>query len=380
MKILFTVEFYEPRKGGVEQVVKQLAEGLLKKGHQVSVATSYTSERNFTALNGVRVESFKLGGNLAKGFVGASDEQARYHQYLQGDFDVVINYAAQNWSTDLAFAVLSKIKAKKVLIPCGYSGLHNPIYQAYFAQLPAYLAQYDSLVYMSMSYQDKVFGDEHGVGAKAVYIPNGASADEFIPSDLYRFRERAHIRTKYLAITVANFYAAKGQRFVIKAIKKMRNKDVTLALIGELPTSKGVKKLAHIITGYLPCWIASLLNPRIKIISGKNRAEVISAYKNADLFLFGSRVECAPLVMYESFASKVSFITRPVGNVADHKEYLSIVQTPEEMAHIADRLLNDDALRHRSTQRAFELWDQEHRWERIVERYEQLAGELVSKK
>lgn len=380
MKILFTVEFYEPRKGGVEQVVKQLAEGFAKKGHQVSVATSYAIERNFAELNGVRVESFKLGGNLAKGFIGASDEQARYQQYLKGDFDVVINYAAQNWSTDLTFAVLSQIKAKKVLIPCGYSGLRNPVYQSYFAQLPAYLRQYDSLVYMSMNYQDKVFGDEHGVGEKAVYIPNGASADEFVSSDLYRFRERAHIQTKYLAITIANFYAAKGQRFVIKAFKKMHRKDVTLALIGELPTSRGIKKLAHILTGYLPCWIASLWNPRIKIISGKNRAEVLSAYKNADLFLFGSRVECAPLVMYESFASKVPFITRPVGNVADHKDYLSIVQTPEEMAHIADRLLNDDALRHRTAQHAFELWDQRHRWEIIVDMYEQLVKKISTQR
>ena len=116
MKILFTVDFYEPHKGGAEEVVRQLAERLVKNGGAVTVATTFLPARAAKSINGVNIAEFKISGNLAKGIVADKKEIERYQKFLQSGFDAVINYAAQIWTTDLAFGVLNNIKASRALV------------------------------------------------------------------------------------------------------------------------------------------------------------------------------------------------------------------------------------------------------------------------
>lgn len=376
MKILHTVEFYEPRKGGAEEVVKQLSERLVKAGHTVTVATTFDADRTVEATSGVKIESFKISGNAAQGFKGEPSEINRYQRLLTGDFDIVLNYAAQSWTTDLAFEVLKSIPATKILVPCGYSGLRNPAYQEYFAKLPEYLALYDALIYMSENYQDIIFGAQHRLAGKAVIIPNGASEEEFTTPDTYNFKEKYGIKTSRMALCVANHYVAKGHQFVIEAFLKMRRADTTLVIIGEKSVSHGLKSFGHLLLDYWRCKTASIFNTRIKMVSGAPREAVVSAYKEADIFLFGSRVECAPLVMYESFAGRTPFIATPVGNVTDHADYLSIVRTPAEMASVASGLLNDESKRQEMASRAYELWQEKHTWAKISQEYEKLYRKL----
>ncbi len=375
MKILFTVEFYEPQKGGAEEVVKQLAERLAVKGNQVTVATTAIAARDFAVLRGVRVAGFDIRGSHVRGIAGDESEIKRYQEFLLGDFDVIVNYATQIWTTDLAFPILGAIRAKKVLVSCGYTR-KNEAYEAYFQKMPEYLNQYDKLVYMSSAYHDKEFAGVVDLEHKAVIIPNAAAAEEFLAPDTFDIKKQLGVSTPYLLICISNHYLAKGHRFVIDAFKKMNRADATLLIVGEIP-SVGIKKLAHFILGcYRHCFLASLFNKHIRISSGKNRDLVLSAYKQADLFLFGSKIECAPLVMYESFASRTPFITTDVGNVKDHKEYLQIVASPEEMAAHANALLDDMNLRHALADRAYTLWKEHHTWDAVALRYEELFNQL----
>ncbi len=377
MKILFTVEFYEPHKGGAEEVVRQLAERLVGFGHEVCVATTKIKERKNKVINGVRVEEFAISDKAVRGISGQPSEKQKYQQFVCGDWDVVLNYAAEQWSTDLCFEVLDKIKAKKVLIPCGYS-LKKPAYYFYYQKLPEYLKKYDVLVYMSRDYQDKKFGDEHGVGDKAVIIPNGASSFDFPAQDDLDFKKRHGIKTKYLALAVANHYRAKGHDFVINAFKKMDRRDTTLLIVGNIP-SFGLKRLGHMIFGCYPfCVLADFFNRDIKLLQGNDRNLVISAYKTADLFLFGSSFEYAPLVMYESFAAKTLFITRDVGNVRDHENLLKIVKTPEDMAKTANFYLDHPDERAEITNKAFSEWREKYDWKTIVKQYESFFNRLLS--
>ncbi|MBI5153128.1 MAG: glycosyltransferase family 4 protein [Parcubacteria group bacterium] len=370
MHILFTVEFYEPRKGGAEEVVRQLAERLVGRGHVVTVATSVVSERIEKTIHGVVIREFQLSGNSVKGVKGTGEEQKRYQDFLiSGDFDVMVNYAAQIWCTDLAFLILERIKAKKVFIPCGYSRLRSSAYKTYFDALPGYLKLYDTLVYMSSNYQDYIFGEQYGCADKAVVIPNGAG-EEFLHDSL-GFKKKYGITTPKMAITVANHYFAKGHLFVINAFKKMRRDDTTLVIIGERLSSRSWYSC------YLMCKLNTFLNPHIKVLQNIPREWVVSAYQEADLFLFGSQIECAPLVMYEAFASKTPFITTEVGNIRDHEEMIKIVKTSHEMARISNYLLDNEAERKSVAEKAHQLWQAYHTWERIVEQYEDMVYKLV---
>lgn len=367
MKILLTVEFYEPAKGGAQEVIKQIAERLVKRGHEVTVATSYLPERKETEPNGVKIIPFRIKGNSVKGIAG---EVKKYQDFLrQNRFDLLMNYATQSWSTDLTFTVLDKIHSKKVLVPLGYSKLRDPRYQHYFEELPTYLKKYDKLVYPSASYRDKRFGDERGVSDKAIIIPNGAG-EEFLANHL-GFKKKFGIQTPHLLLSVSNHYLTKGHNFIIDAFRKMARNDATLVIIGERP----------FLYSWYSCWprckAASIFNRRIKVLSRVPRPWVVSAYQEADLFLFGSRVECAPLVMYESFASKTPFITTEVGNVKDHAEALVIAHTPEEMAKKANDLFDNEPKRQSLGERGFEIWQRNHTWEKIVDQYENLFKNLV---
>src|SRR6266404_4503257 len=142
MNILHTVEFYYPSVGGAQEVVRQLSEHIAGLGHEVTVATTQLPEREKLTHNGVKIAEFAISGNRVRGIEGDVDE---FHRFVtNGDFDVVMNYAAQQWASDLFFDVIDQVEAWKVFVPCGYSALFDPAYEQYFAEMPGILRKYDA--------------------------------------------------------------------------------------------------------------------------------------------------------------------------------------------------------------------------------------------
>ncbi len=367
MKILHTVQFYSPVVGGSEEGVRQVSERLAARGHDVTVATARHPGRRDRRINGVAVEEFDLSGNAALGIRG---DAGHYQQFiLRGGFDIVLNYAAQTWATDLVLPILDRVPARKVLVPCGYSGLTDARYARYFTALPEYLRRYDRIIYLSPGYRDAAFGERHGIG-RSVVIPNGADEREF-DAPPAGFRQRAGIATQYLAVTVANHYRSKGHAFVIEALRRLGRDDVTLAIIGRASPNP----LRGCGTA---CRFAAIRDNRIRLFPDLQREWVVSALKEADLFLFGSQVECAPLVLYESFASRLPVVSTPVGNVPDHRDVVALVESPAEMAAAADALLENRTRRAEIAERGWQLWRDRHTWESIAIRYEREYERLLS--
>lgn len=367
MRILHTVQYYEPQKGGSEEVVRQLSERLAAKGHDVTVATARDPRRTATTLNGVTIREFDVSGNAVRGYRGDPESYRRF--LLTERFDVMLNYAAQCWPTDLALPLLDRIAGRRILVPCGYSGLRDPAYAGYFAALPAALAPYDALVYMSERTPDTIFDRAHGLAAKGRIIPNGAGEEFTTPAP--GFRARHGIRTKYFLVTVGNHTGAKGHDVVLDAVRRLRRDDVTLGIIGD-----PLGGWRYPWRGCTPsCAWAALRDRRIRLLTGLPRADVVSALAASDLFLFGSRIECAPLVMYEAFAAGVPFMTVPVGNVEDHAPVIRLVRDAGEMAAAAGALLDDPARRRGMADAARDLWRRDHTWAALVDRYETLYRE-----
>jgi glycosyltransferase involved in cell wall biosynthesis len=361
MNILHTVEFYEPYKGGSEEVVRQISERLVKRGHNVTVATSFHTERNWQSLNGVQIKQFKIKGNQVKGFIGDIEDYQRF--LIVNNYDIVLNYNVQTWTTDLTFPLLDVIKAKKILCPIGFSKLKHKRYSKYYKEIPSYLKKYDKLFYTSANYQDKYFGDEHGLSEKAKIITNGSNSEEFNNPSL-GFKEKYGIETKYMFISVSNHYLAKGHKFIIDAFRELDNKESSLVIIGEKP-------YAHSWYSCYPyCRFNSFIDKRIKIFSEIPREWVVSAFNEADLFLFGSKVECAPIVMYECFASKTPFITRIAGNVLDHEQLLWIVKTPDDMVNHMRFFLKDSTSYEQKATIASDEFEAHFNWQTITDAYE----------
>jgi glycosyltransferase involved in cell wall biosynthesis len=374
MKLLHTVEFYHPHVGGAEQVVRQISERLAKRGHEVIVATTADAARQTPEVDGVRVESFHVTGNAVRGMTGEKD---RYVQFVRNcGADLMLNYAAQSWPTDALLPELTSLPFAKVLAPCGYSALHRPEYRLYFEELATRLQSYDALVYHAANYQDKQFGDDHGLAALAHVIPNGAAEEEFSRKPL-GFRQRYRINTRFMLLCVANHYRAKGHDLVIHAFRQLNRADATLVVIGQ-PAVNGPAKWWRGCYG--KCLGARLLQPRMKVLSGVPREWVVSAFQEADIFVFGSQVECAPLVLVEALASQTPFVSTRVGNVAVFERFGRLVDTAQQMAEALDELMRDGAERQRLALAGFAAWKAHYTWEKIADQYERLYSQLVAAK
>ena len=189
MNILHTVQFYYPIMGGSQEVVRQISEQLVRRGHQVTVATTYSVDRTASLINGVQIMEFKIRGNSASGIEG---ETQRYTDYIKNSkFDVMMNYAAQKWASDLVFPILDQIQYTKILAPCGFSGLYSPKFSGYFDQMPEVLRSYDHLIFHANTYRDIDFARKHTINNLSI-IPNGASREEFGIQDA-SFRQQYHI-------------------------------------------------------------------------------------------------------------------------------------------------------------------------------------------
>ena len=122
------------------------------------------------------------------------------------------------------------------------------------------------------------------------------------------------------------------------------------------------------------------------------RAEALAAYKAADLFIFGSHLECSPLVLFEAVASRTPFISIACGNAEEIAAWTGggvIVPTtrngdgtvwaePRAVAGMIEELLRDDGGRRNMAEAGFSAWQERFTWDRVADQYERLYQTLVA--
>ena len=167
---------------------------------------------------------------------------------------------------------------------------------------------------------------------------------------------------------MANFYATKGHLLVIEAFKRLKRKDASLVFIGSPLEGSFKWQQRYYIKLQLERW----MTPRLKILKNLPRPWVVSAFQEADLFVFGSQIECSLLVIFEAMASKTPFVSTDCGNVKDYAQFGIVVHDAQAMAETIARLLDDDERRMALGEAAHDLWKQQLTWDRITDQYEHL--------
>lgn len=420
MRLLFGCQFYAPSVGGVQEVMRQIAERLVARGHQVTVATTKLPARDFKTLNGVEIKEFAVSGNIVSGMAG---EIEQYREYVvAGEFDAIMVMAAQQWTFDALWPVLGRMKYRKVFIPSGFSGLYEPAYAKYFQELPGILRKIDHLVFHSTKYRDIDFARAHGIENFSV-IPCGASEDWFnVPVDK-SFRARHGIpEQSFVFLTVGSFTGLKGHLELVNAFSRLElaeGRHATLILNGNdvqvldrsigslfgkfigLIRTYGLRgSFRHILkkslgTGASPRNIANLVNQsqpkKLVLVTDFPRPELTQAFLTADLFVFASNIEYSPLVLFESAAAGTPFLSVSVGNseeiarwtgagvicpsTVDAKGYTRVdeavlARSMTELMQHRERLAELGATGKRN-------WSQSFTWGNITTQYEHIFQQLV---
>lgn len=423
MRFLLCAEFFYPSVGGVQEVVKQIGVGLARLGHDVTVATSAMAVRTECQFRGVRIAGFSVSGNLARGLSGDVDS---YRSFVcEGAFDAILIYAAQQWTLDALLDVLPDIKARKVLVPCGFSGYYLPEYQSYFKRLANDLKYFDALVFHAREYRDIQFARSLSL-ENCVLIPNGAGEEEFLnPPESTGFRKNLGISPDaFTILTVGSLNGAKGHLELAKAAALLKTKRTVHVLLNgnsmphtAKPTvSQLIAKLKGMSLhgGYLClrhfAWHglrlmglrktpAQELNELVKRINaGKYglhrhvsivdlpRQELTQAFFEAGLFVFASKIEYSPLVLFEAAAAGLPFLTTPVGNASEIAEwtgagrvcaaltdaqgYTSVDSTV--LAEEIDQLIEDEDSRVAMGLMGRQRWKEKFTWRVIVTEYEKV--------
>jgi glycosyltransferase involved in cell wall biosynthesis len=423
MRILLACEFYYPSVGGVQEVMRQIGERLAARGHSVTVATSYLPERKIRELNGVTIAEFRVSGNSVRGIKGDVGAYRRF--LLQHEHDVVMVMAAQQWTFDAMVPVLDQITQPKVFIPCGFSGLYEPAYAEYFREMPQILGKFDRLIFNASEYRDINMARDHCLTNISI-IPVGAGEDEFeVPKDP-GFRSRLGIdENAFVLLTVGRPGTEKGHWEVADGfdLADFHGRGAVLILIGTLtpePPRGRVRAFAR-------SWVIRFrmragrvkrlvlrLPPRptprepitsvvarinrqapakFAIVTDLPRAELVQAYLNSDLFVFASRVEYSPLVLYEAAAAGLPFLTVPVGNAAeivewtgggvvcpaarDERGYTRV--DPAVLAEHMSSLAADPDLRAALGRAGHKAWLARYTWDKITDQYEAIFTDLARK-
>ena len=420
MRILFACQLYPPSVGGVQEVVRQIAERLALRGHEVTVATTALPERDFEALNGVRVVGFSVTGNAVEGMDG---DIAGYQRFVvTGAFDAMLVYAAQQWTFDALWPVLDSIPNATVFVPCGFSNLYEPAYASYFAEMPAVMAKFGQLVFNTTHYRDIDLARQHGLTNFCI-VPNGACEDTFNVAEDPLFRDRHAIpQDSFLFLNVGSFTGQKGQAELVRAFGRMQllpGRQATLLLNGNIVQTQESgfmalsRKLVRIVRSrgmayalkqvldklirrkaspqHLAIRINQTRTDRRVIVSDLDRTELIQAFMAADLFVFSSKIEYSPLVLFESAAAGTPFLSVSVGNSAEIAEWtgagvlcpssvdpMGYTRVSDEVLAVAmTELMSQQDLLERLGQTGHRNWADKFTWEKIAIQYEQLFKRLI---
>ena len=390
LNIAHCVEFYPPSLGGMQEVVKQLSERMVRAGHRVTVFTTAMPERTSDTINGVCVRGFAISGNLARGITG---DAADYRQALiAGGFDIVSFFAAQQWTTDAMLPHLHELNAAKVFVPTGFSGLHVPMYADYYRRMPGWMKAMDLNVFLSDNYQDIVFARANGVTATTL-IPNGAAEEEFKAPIQHDVRKEFGVRTDApLLVHIGSYTGAKGQWEAIQVfLTAERTKGATLMLIGN--GMKGFEKHYRTKRWFLKSRLKSWLTERRVLFLELDRSRTVDALKQADVFFFPSQVECSPIVLFEAMAAGTPFLASNAGNSAEIAQWgnggwiMPGTRTPQGIEQVdvkASAVLLDKLLADRSTLKAHgtsgqQAWNERFTWSRITAEYLRHYQRLVDR-
>lgn len=414
MKILLCCQWYAPSVGGVQKVIKEIAEELFSRGHDTTVATSFLETRALKELNGVKIKEFKVSGNMVNGLFGDLNEYR--HFILDENFDAVLVYAAQQWTFDAIWPILRKMSSKKIHVPCGYSSYYDQRYKKYYSQMPDILKEFDHIIYNSNNYRDINFARKHAIENYSV-IPNGASRKEFSRAPIPDLRKQLGIdKNDFIFLTVGSPPFFKGHIEVAQAYAQLKLPfSSTLILDGQynpidVPFLQPLKERIKLYPERCKRQIKNIIKRILKrdvvptgkfekalheisqqegknyLITDLKRDEIISAFFISNLFVFASHVEYSPLVLFESAAAGLPFISVPVGNAEEISQWTQCGvicpakkgrnrNTKVSIPVLADEMLclsmDPDKIQELG-ECGRRQWEIKYAWDKIVDQYEEI--------
>lgn len=343
MKILIVSGQYYPQKNGVQNVTQYQAEGLVQRGHQVTVVTSIRhSSVEYEWHNGVeivRIDAFT-------DFMLYFGDRRRYLQLLREyakKVDVIMTVCIESWATDWVFPIVDELDCAKVMMIHGihdfrWSTFKNRSWYGFARKIwgdirwrPLFfknwkqIKKYDKILQLHEEDFATQYFRKHGVKNQSVLY--NAVDDEFF--ELCPEKENQ-------IINVGTYSPGKNQLACLEAFYKTQVSNWKLILIGSTANDyyeKVVQYRAELEEMY------GHKNVEIKV--NISRAETIEEIKKSKIYLLTSISEMFSVSLLEGMAAGCAWISTNVGV----NKYLPggvICDTTSEMAAAIEKIADNE--------------------------------------
>jgi glycosyltransferase involved in cell wall biosynthesis len=272
-RLLFVVHRYYPFPGGSEYYVADMAEEMVKRGHDVTVVTH------------------QYEGDLVNGVKVTSD-----YRVIPQQWDLIIVHGGDCISQDMVHknAIMVKSPVLYMIIKPSESGtcLHG-------------LKHHRFLGYSTK--EDIDYLRKHGVLDKARRVRHGIVPEKTIQ----KYLRVSH--TKKTFVSAGGFYPHKAMVPLAEAFEKAKIPNVELVLFGygEGPMPKETN--------------------RVKVFFGRPKEDVLSVIANADAYIMNSYEEGFGLVLLEAMMNKVPWFARDIAGAHLMKEYGTLYKDEAEL-------------------------------------------------
>jgi len=250
------------------------------------------------------------------------------------DFDLI--HAHFTWPSGYVGAKL-KEKCGKPLIITGHG---HDVYDLPFkdakwnAKIRSILNKADHIITVSKSNYSKLIQLEISKD-KISIIPNGYDLNLFKPASTHVSRDKVGLPVdKKIVLSVGNLETVKGHEYLIKAMKKViqKEKDILCLIVGSGSQRNKLERLVKELD----------LQDDVMLLGSKPHDEIPFWMNACDVFVLPSLAEGNPTVMFECLGCGKPFVGTKVGGIPEviTNEKLGIIVEQKYVEGLTKAILN----------------------------------------
>ena len=167
---------------------------------------------------------------------------------------------------------------------------------------------------------------KHNILRKGIVVRHGI--DEKISIGMQGFREKYGIKTKNMFLSCGGYWPNKAMHELVEVFNNAQVPDTTLVLTGYDNRHGLMPNESEFVKPFLI----------------DSRADVMSAIREADLYILHSHSEGFGLVLLESMLNKTQWVARNIAGAETMKDFGMVYDTDEQLVNILKTFKSDKEL------------------------------------
>jgi len=353
--------------GGQEIRILSEAEGMVRRGHRVSVVAPAAARVHAEAARrGLDAVDLPIGRKRVAGVLAFRRWLARRQR--EDPIDVINTHSStDSWIATVACSTLAGappiVRTRHVSVPIADNAATRWLYTGATRRI----------VTTGETLRRRLIEDNRFPSERVVSVPTGIDADRFVPGDRTAARAATGLPPDaFLIGIVATLRSWKGHRFLLEAFARLSGPSLGLVVVGDGPQRAALGALA-----------ASLgLAERVRFAG--DQADVVPWLQALDVFALPSYAnEGVPQALVQAMLCGLACVTTGIGAIpeAARDGQTALVVPPQDAGALAAalaRLAGDAALRERLGRAAREWCVREFAYEAMLDRMEAVFRDAIA--